>query len=77
LNMEKLEKDIMLCRKTQAPFNVDSENIDIKTYACAIDALKSNQWLQHIHIYFSVLEVSGTQRIRFSHLKLEGHALMW
>jgi hypothetical protein len=42
-----------------------------------IDALKLNQWLQYLEVYFSVHEVSEAQRISFSHLKLEGHALTW
>jgi hypothetical protein len=36
-----------------------------------------NQWLQQMEVYFNVHEVTGKQKIAFSQLKLEGHALAW
>jgi len=73
--MEKLE-ETKECNKTWAPFKVEAK-IYIKPYVDEIDALKLNQWLQHLEVYFSVHEVSGAQIISFTYLMLEGHALTW
>jgi hypothetical protein len=53
------------------------EKIDIKPYVSKINALKLNNLLQLMDIYFSVHEVNITHRIYFTHLKLEGNALNW
>jgi hypothetical protein len=51
--------------------------VDIKSYAEEVDAIKLNQWLHHMEVYFSVHEVTGKQNISFARSKLEGHALIW
>jgi hypothetical protein len=51
--------------------------VDIKPYQGEIDALKLNHWLQQLEVYFSVHNIDEEQKISFSRLKLEGHALTW
>jgi hypothetical protein len=62
--------------KVQTPFKVEAK-IDIKPYVGEIDALKLNQWLQQLEVYFSVHQIGEDKRISFNQLKLEGHALTW
>jgi hypothetical protein len=51
--------------------------VDIKPYVGEVYAIRMNQWLQQMEVYFSVHEVTGKQNIYFSQLNLEGHALEW
>jgi hypothetical protein len=49
--------------------------VDIKPYQGEIDALKLNDWLQQLEFYFNVHHIDEEQKIIFTRLKLEGHAL--
>lgn len=60
----------------EVPFHVEAK-VDIKPYVGEVDAIKLNQWLQQMEVYFNIHEVAGKQRIAFEKLKLEGHALAW
>jgi hypothetical protein len=51
--------------------------VDIKPYQDDIDALKLNPWLQQLEIYFSFHHIGEEQKILFSRLNIEGHALTW
>jgi hypothetical protein len=42
-----------------------------------VDAIKMNQCLQQIEVYFNVHKITRKQNIYFVQLKLEGHALTW
>jgi hypothetical protein len=53
------------------------EKVEINPYQGEIDALKLNHWLQQLEVYFSVDHIYEGQKISFSRLKLEGHALTW
>ena len=55
-------------------FNVKVK-VDIKPYQGDIDALKLNHWLQQLEVYFNVHHIDQEQKISFSGLMLEGHAL--
>jgi hypothetical protein len=43
--------------KTHVPFHVEAK-VDIKPYVGEVDAIKLNQWLQQMEVYFSVHEVT-------------------
>jgi hypothetical protein len=62
--------------KTHVPFHAEAK-VEIKPYAGEVDAIRLNQWLQWMQVYFNVHEVTKKQKIVFSWLKLEGHALTW
>jgi hypothetical protein len=53
------------------------EKVDIKPYTRELDAIRMNQWIHHMEVYFSVYEVTTKQNISFARLKLEVHALTW
>jgi hypothetical protein len=46
--------------------------VEIKSYQGHIDALKLNQLLQKIEVYFNIHHIEEEQKISFSRLKLEG-----
>jgi len=49
--------------------------VDIDPYQGEINVVKLNNYLQQVEVYFSVHNIDEEQRILFSRLKLEGHAL--
>jgi hypothetical protein len=50
----------------------------IKPYQGEVNALNLNHWLHKLEVYFSVHNIDEEQKISFSQLKLEGHALtLW
>jgi len=49
--------------------------VDIKPYQGEIDALKHNNWFQQLEVYFNIHHIDEEQKISFTRLKLEGHAL--
>lgn len=49
--------------------------VHIKSYQGEIDALKSNNWLQQLELYFSVHHIDKEHKRSFSILKLDGYAL--
>jgi len=51
------------------------EKVYIKPNQGDIDALNLNQWLQQLEFYFSVHNIEEEQKILFTQLKLEVHAL--
>jgi hypothetical protein len=53
------------------------EKVDIKPYQGEIDAVKLNNWLQQLEVYFNVHDIKEEKNILFVRLKLEGHALTW
>jgi hypothetical protein len=59
---------------SQYLFNME-EKVDINPYQGEIDALKLNHWLQQLEVYFNIHHIDEEQKISFSRLKLEGHAL--
>jgi hypothetical protein len=61
---------------SQYLFNME-EKVDINPYQGEIDALKLNHWLQQLEVYFNIHHIDEEQKISFSRLKLEGHALTW
>ena len=44
--------------------------VDIKSYQGEIDALKLNNWLQQLEVYFSIHQIDEEKKISFSRLKL-------
>jgi hypothetical protein len=40
--------------------------VDIKPYVGEVDAIKLNQWLQQMEVYFSVHEVTRKKKIAFA-----------
>jgi hypothetical protein len=53
------------------------DKLDIKPYQGDINALKMNNWLQQLEVYFSVHHIDEEKKISFARMKLEGHALTW
>jgi hypothetical protein len=51
--------------------------VKIKPYVREVNAIRMNQWIQYMELYFNVHEVIVKQKIAFTWLKLEGHALTW
>jgi hypothetical protein len=62
----KTEPEMGECsyNKTHVPFHVEAK-VDIKPYVREVDAIKLNQWLQQMEVYFNVHEVTGKQKICF------------
>jgi hypothetical protein len=52
--------------------------MEIKTYQYEINALNLNHRIQQLKFYFNIHHIYKEQKVLFSRLKLEGHALtLW
>jgi hypothetical protein len=70
----ELEMGECIYSKTQVPFHVEAK-VEINLYTKKVYAIRLNQWLLQMEVYFSVQEVTRKQKIYFARLKLEDHAL--
>jgi len=53
------------------------EKVSIKLYQGEIDALRLNNWLQHLEVHFNIHHIKEDENISFVRLKLEVHSLIW
>lgn len=72
--LEKEQSSSSIMNHSQCFFKME-EKVDIKPYQGEIYSLKLNPWLQYSKVYFSIHHIEEKEKIPFSLLKLEGHAL--
>jgi hypothetical protein len=73
---EKEKPSSSVVDPSQSLFKMEAK-VDINPYQSEINALKLNHWLQQLQVYFSIHHIDEEREIKFSRLKLEGHALTW
>jgi hypothetical protein len=61
---------------SQSLFNMEWK-LNINPYQADNIALKLNHWLQQLEFYFIIHHINEEQKISFTRLKLDGHALTW
>jgi hypothetical protein len=74
--LEKDQPSLSVVNPSQSIFKMEAK-VGIKPYQGEINALKLNHWLRQLEVYFSIHHIDEEQKISFSKLKLEGHALTW